>query len=197
MPTRYELAPCPACGAAAADEIADVDAVKRELEALWSFHTRRLRPDTPPRHLSDRVVFSQQPPLRLGRCVRCGTIYRNPRETAAAVATLYRDERLDPAVARALFEAQRASYRRQARRLTRMAGRTGAGLEVGSYVGGFLRHPRAHRRCLDQALGSLGGDRRQGAAAPRRTRTRRALVRGERRSRPPPLARPPGSPLAL
>jgi SAM-dependent methyltransferase len=41
-------------------------------------------------------------------------------------------------VLRALFETQRDAYAAQAQRLTEVAGRTGRGLEVGSYVGGFL-----------------------------------------------------------
>jgi 2-polyprenyl-3-methyl-5-hydroxy-6-metoxy-1,4-benzoquinol methylase len=138
MAILYELAACPACGAEATQELADGEALKRELEALWAFHTRRLHPATPPRALSDRLAFSQAPPLRLCRCTRCGTIFRNPRETAATLDALYRNEKLDPTAVRALFEAQRAACRAQVRRLGRITGRTGSGLEVGSYVGGFL-----------------------------------------------------------
>src|SRR5262249_19731704 len=39
-------------------------------------------------------------------------------------------------------ETQRAAYRAQARRLTTIARRAGRGLEVGSYVGGFLAAAR-------------------------------------------------------
>ena len=139
MAIRYELAACPACGARDADELADHAALRRELEELWSFHTRRLRPATPPRALTDRLAFSQPPPLRLGRCDTCGTVFRNPRESASTLHALYRDEPLDSDVARALFDAQRATCRAQVRRLGRLARRIGTGLEVGSYVGGFLR----------------------------------------------------------
>ena len=43
---------------------------------------------------------------------------------------------------RALHETQRASYAAQARRLTRVFGRRGSGIEVGSYVGAFLAAAR-------------------------------------------------------
>lgn len=138
MTTTYTLAACPVCGSADAAEIASGDEIRDELESLWSFHTRRLRPDTPPLHLTDRVAFSQQPPLRLVRCAVCGTVYRNPRECARSVFELYAGEPLDDAVLASLFATQLASYRAQAHRLTRVAGRPGRGLEVGSYVGGFL-----------------------------------------------------------
>jgi SAM-dependent methyltransferase len=138
MTTAYELAPCPVCGGSASSEVATAETIREELESLWSFHTRRLRPDTPPRHLNDRVVFSQRPPFRLVACATCGTVYRNPRERADAVTELYRDEPLERAVLASLLDTQRFAYRAQARRLTRLAGKPGAGVELGSYVGGFL-----------------------------------------------------------
>jgi SAM-dependent methyltransferase len=52
----------------------------------------------------------------------------------------------------ALHDAQRASYRAQARRLRRFLERRGSGLEVGSYVGAFLaaaRETRWHFEGLD------------------------------------------------
>src|SRR5215216_4571786 len=64
----YELARCPVCNGADSHEIAGADDVRDEMEALWAFHTRRLREDTPPERLTDRVAFSQAPPLRLVQC---------------------------------------------------------------------------------------------------------------------------------
>ena len=85
----YELSPCPVCGTQADEEIAGPDDVRAEVEALWEFHTRRLRPDTPPAHLTDRIAFSQHPPLRVARCTVCGLVYRNPRERAHALRDVY------------------------------------------------------------------------------------------------------------
>ena len=86
MPSpAYELSPCPACGADDEEEVAGPDAVRAEVEALWEFHTRRLRPGTPPEHLFDRVAFSQHPPLRVARCTRCGrSWWTTPRSSPRA-----------------------------------------------------------------------------------------------------------------
>jgi 2-polyprenyl-3-methyl-5-hydroxy-6-metoxy-1,4-benzoquinol methylase len=127
------------CGSAAATEVADADAVRAELEALWEFHTARLDPATPPERLADRVAFSQRPPLRLVSCDECGLVYRNPRERAWTLEDTYGGEAVEEETLAALFETQRDAYRAQAARLVAVTGRrSGQGLEVGSYVGGFL-----------------------------------------------------------
>ena len=136
--TRYEIGPCPACSSSANRIIADADAVRDEMEELWAFHTRRLKGHTPTGRLHDRVAFSQDPPLRVVQCVQCGLLFRNPRERADDLVDTYSDEVPDHSALEALFANQKASYRTQARRLTRVAGRTGTGLEVGSYIGAFL-----------------------------------------------------------
>ncbi|MDQ3948887.1 MAG: class I SAM-dependent methyltransferase [Gemmatimonadota bacterium] len=139
----YELARCLVCGGAPGREIADGESMRAEVEALWAFHTRRLRTQTPPEHLTDRLAFSQRPPLRLVRCDECGLVYRNPVERARELKEAYGEEAPTPEVLAALHDTQRAAYRAQARRLTRQAGGTvGRGLEVGSYVGGFLAAAR-------------------------------------------------------
>lgn len=141
MSTTYELsAPCPVCRSDGGTEIASREDLRREVEALWAFHLPRLDPAIPPRFLTDRVAFSQAPPLRLARCPRCGTVYRDPPERE--VVETYEEEEPDPEVLRGLFTAQRRTYRAQARRLTRVAGRAGTGVEVGSYVGAFLAAAR-------------------------------------------------------
>ena len=140
MPSpAYELTACPVCGAADGEQVAGEEEIRREVEALWEFHGERLRPETPPAHLADRVAFSQRPPLRVVQCAQCGLVYRNPRERDFELRDLYAGERPDERVLDALFETQRSAYQAQARRLTEAAGgKKGRGLEVGSYVGGFL-----------------------------------------------------------
>ena len=103
---------------------------------------RRLRPGAPHAHLTDRIAFSQRPPLRVAQCDACGLVYRNPRERAFELHDIYTDDALEPAVYESLFENQRVSYRIQATRLTRALGRPGRALEVGSYVGAFLAAAR-------------------------------------------------------
>jgi SAM-dependent methyltransferase len=140
-----ELTACPVCGGSDSEELATAEAIRDEVETLWQFHTRRLHPDTPPEHLTDRVAFSQRPPLRVVQCRECGLVYRNPRERAHELAGVYQSEAPDADVLAALFETQRDAYRAQARRLHRVLGRRGSGLEVGSYVGGFLAAARELR----------------------------------------------------
>ncbi|MFL5561587.1 MAG: methyltransferase domain-containing protein [Gemmatimonadaceae bacterium] len=140
MPSvAYELARCHVCGGTDTDEVADADEVRAEVEALWSFHTRRVAGETPPDKLLDRAAFSEPPPVRVVRCRNCGLVYRNPQERAEDVAGIYEaDAGVGDDVLRTLFANQRRSYRMQARRLTRIATVPGMGLEVGSYVGAFL-----------------------------------------------------------
>jgi 2-polyprenyl-3-methyl-5-hydroxy-6-metoxy-1,4-benzoquinol methylase len=138
MSTRYEIAPCPGCGCETGTEVAGPADVREEMEQLWDFHTRRLRGHTPPPMLLDRAAFSQAPPLRIERCTACGLLFRNPRERPEELVETYRDEEAAEAVLLGLFESQRRSSAAQVRRLTRVFGGTGTGLEVGSYVGGFL-----------------------------------------------------------
>jgi SAM-dependent methyltransferase len=116
--------------------------MRAEVELLWEFHQRRLRDRVPPDRLMDRVSFSQDPPIRLTQCNECTHIYRNPRERADALMDAYDENAPGDGVLSALFDTQRAAYRAQAARLTRVAGRSGRGLEVGSYVGGFLAAAR-------------------------------------------------------
>lgn len=138
----YELVGCAACGGNAAHELASADDIRAEMEELWAFHQKRLRPRTPPERLTDRVAFSERPPLRLVRCDACGLVYRNPMERGAQVAALYAGDAPSPDVMRALHRTQRESYDAQAARLVRVLERRGSVLEVGSYVGAFLAAAR-------------------------------------------------------
>jgi SAM-dependent methyltransferase len=132
------LPECPACGGREAAEIASREAIRREMEALWAFHLRRLRPGAPATALTDRLAFTQPPPLRLLSCTCCGTLRRDPEEGETNLLDRYAAEALSPAVLGALFEAQRTSARRQMDRLARLGGPRGEGLEVGLYTGAFL-----------------------------------------------------------
>jgi len=142
MSVAYELARCAVCGSADARELASGDDVRLEVEDLWTFHSTRLRPRTPPSQLMDRVAFSQHAPLRLVRCRQCGLVYRNPVERATELVEAYTDSSPTTERMRALHETQRASYAAQAHRLAETFGRRGSGIEVGSYVGAFLAAAR-------------------------------------------------------
>ncbi len=138
-----ELAPCPVCGANDHALVADADDIRREVEQLWEFYRPRLVPGAPPARLADRVAFSQHPPLNVVRCRRCDLVYRNPRERASDLRATYEHDSPERVVLESLFHNQRRAYRSQARWLTRIMGRTGSGIELGSYVGAFLDAARA------------------------------------------------------
>lgn len=140
--TSYELTRCPVCDSPDAIEIADREAIQSEVELLWAFHERRLRIGIPPARLTDRLAFSQDPPLRLSQCQRCSLVYRNPRERREALQTVYDDPELSDSVLQGMLDTQRQTYRAQIQRLTTVIGSTGRGLEVGSYAGGFLAAAR-------------------------------------------------------
>lgn len=143
--TSYEFTRCAVCGGSDTCELAGPDDIRAEAELLWQFHMRRLSPRTPPDRLVDRVAFSQDPPWRVVQCRTCGLVYRNPVEKRDELRETYADDAPSSDALRALHEAQRRSYRAQARRLTRHFSRRGTGLEVGSYVGAFLAAARESR----------------------------------------------------
>ena len=148
----YELSRCIVCGHAESELVADVEDMRREVEALWAFHEKRLKEGTPVERLRDRVAFSQDPPWRLVACRDCGLLYRNPAERAFEVESIY--ERDCPAreLLQALHDTQRRSYAAQARRLRRLLSRGASVVEVGSYVGAFLSASR------DEGLSASGVD---------------------------------------
>jgi SAM-dependent methyltransferase len=138
MPT-YELASCPVCRSRNNQTIANREQIERELEALWQFHLRRLTTGAPVDQLFDRAIFSQQPPLQVMQCRACGTVFRNPRERDADVVETYEQEVPSQQALLSLFSRQYQFYRERVPRLTRLAGAPGVVLEVGSYLGAFLR----------------------------------------------------------
>jgi SAM-dependent methyltransferase len=140
----YEPSHCIVCGHAESELIADDEEIRREVESLWSFHQKRLKEGTPVERLRDRVAFSQDPPWRLVACRECGLLYRNPAERAFEVEAIY--ERDQPAhdLLQALHDTQLRSCSEQASRIGRFLPRGASVLEVGSYVGAFLRAARDH-----------------------------------------------------
>lgn len=130
------------CNSPDSTEVADRDAMRSEVERVWEFHERRLQAVVPPRYLLDRVAFSQAPPIRLAQCRECTHLFRNPRERTETLEAAYDANAPDSSVLERLFDTQRVAYQRQVARLIQVTGKTGRGLEVGSYVGGFLAAAR-------------------------------------------------------
>jgi 2-polyprenyl-3-methyl-5-hydroxy-6-metoxy-1,4-benzoquinol methylase len=140
--TTYELATCPVCRSPSSRVIADGAQIRKELEALWQFHLRRLHTGAPVAQLFDRAIFSQQPPLQVTQCRDCGTVYRNPRERDEQLVETYQEETPSQEALASLFSQQYDFYKKRVSRLTQLAGQPREVLEVGSYVGGFLRAAR-------------------------------------------------------
>jgi 2-polyprenyl-3-methyl-5-hydroxy-6-metoxy-1,4-benzoquinol methylase len=138
MHDSLELGVCPVCKTTDFKFLADADAVRSQMEDLWQFHTRRLKPGAPVHQLFDRAVFSQTPPMHIVECSSCGTVLRNPRESAQTIVDLYAGEEPPASALEDLFAAQVGFYQPRLRRLERLLGRTGNVLEVGSYLGAFL-----------------------------------------------------------
>lgn len=137
--TTYEFSACPACRNSDVRTLADGDEIKAELESLWRFHLKRMKTGAPIDQFFDRAIFSQNPPLQVVECRACGTVFRNPRERAADLVETYAGEAPSDKALSSLFEQQRLFYEPRARKLTTLRGSTGSVLEVGSYIGGFLR----------------------------------------------------------
>ena len=137
--TTYEIAPCPVCRGQNLHTLADRAQLERELEWLWQFHLRRMHQGAPIHQFFDRAIFSQRLPLHLVQCRECGTVFRSPREHTDEAVEVYEDEQPAAAALDSLFEEQYAFYRPRVQRMTELRGRPGSVLEVGSYVGAFLR----------------------------------------------------------
>jgi SAM-dependent methyltransferase len=116
--------------------------MRAEVELLWEYHEKRLKPETPTQRLMDRVAFSEPPPLRLVQCSECGLLYRNPVERIEELTEMYARTAPTRDILSALHETQLPAVREQARELRRVLGRGGSGLEVGSYAGAFLAAAR-------------------------------------------------------
>jgi SAM-dependent methyltransferase len=134
----YEPGHCIVCGHAQSEVVAEAEEIRDEVEALWAFHGRRLKPGTPVERLRDRVAFSQHPPFRLVACADCGLVYRNPTERAFELESSYARDCPPREMLQALHDAQRESCRTQADRLRELVPHGATVLEVGSYVGAFL-----------------------------------------------------------
>lgn len=134
MSTAYELTSCPVCGAGDAETVTDADGMEREREMLRARHAALLARDDG--DVTDVVDFTHRPPIRVARCPECGLLYRSPRERY--VRDMYEDEHIEGGTLDRLCSAQHASAAEALRRLTRLHGGSGNGLEVGPYSGAFL-----------------------------------------------------------
>ncbi len=155
MVTSAPLTTCPACPCRAAEQLVGRDALLAEVEALWAFRLRRLRPAVPIAGLVDRLVFTQPPPHGVLRCCACGTLRREPAE--CGIGEAYARDALCASALPRLSRLGRAVLAARVERLTALLGRPGAGLEVGPYAGAFYAalRPRLRGRAAPLARALL------------------------------------------
>jgi SAM-dependent methyltransferase len=137
---RVEIA-CDACGEAAADEVASPEQLAAQAELARCFHRARLARRSRAA-LEERASFTHDYATRLLTCRACGLLYRSPRPTADSVLHAYEGERYAAERLPQMIASQRALFRPKARALVQSLGRGARVLEVGSFVGGFLREAR-------------------------------------------------------
>lgn len=143
---RLIFAACPVCRGRDFRVVTTVAEVAAEQRWLGWFHRRRLRraARADGDALADRADFTQDYATAICECKRCGQILRNPRPPEGRILGAYRDDHYGEARLEALHRAQHALFRDKTAWLARHAGARGPlrGVEVGSFVGGFLAAAR-------------------------------------------------------
>ena len=132
---------CAACGKAVADEVCAPAELAAQAKAARAFHRARLRRRSRAA-LEERASFTHDYPTRLLACRGCGLLYRSPRPTAESVLLAYAGERYSAERLPQMIASQRALFLSRARKLARALEPGARVLEVGSFVGGFLRAAR-------------------------------------------------------
>ena len=132
---------CDACGEVAAEQVTSPAELASQVALARRFHSERLT-----RHsrsaFEERASFTHDYATRLLACRSCNLVYRSPRPAADSVLRAYQGERYASERLPQMIASQCALFRPKARALARMLGIGARVLEVGSFVGGFLREAR-------------------------------------------------------
>lgn len=139
---------CLACGGSTGRVLLDAADVRAEQRWLERFHRLRLKlqPGASADDAKDRASFTQSESRTIVACTACCTVLRVPRPAPDAVEETYAHDHYGQAALDALAANQDAFFASKLRRLGGvLALREGARvLEIGSFVGGFLRAAREH-----------------------------------------------------
>lgn len=136
---------CIACGASAPVLVCSAEAIAAQQRFLEEFHRRRLRRsrggDDPA--LADRAAFTQDEPVAIVACRRCGHVYRAERPRSGEAVETYAADEYGAARLAALFASQLEQFRAKMPRLRQLLTPAAPRLvEIGSFVGGFLAAAR-------------------------------------------------------
>lgn len=126
---------CRLCGIDEASTLLSPKQVVAEGAWLKSFFRRRIRNT----RAKDKVSFTQADATRIVRCVRCGTVFRNPQPNPAALKKKYAGDHYEPGALEALAANQAPFFAARAREFSSLLQRGAAILEVGSFTGAFLK----------------------------------------------------------
>ncbi|MEW6271902.1 MAG: methyltransferase domain-containing protein [Thermodesulfobacteriota bacterium] len=134
------VVPCAACGGTQVRVLLTPDAIRGEQRWLERFHAARV--DGSPKAAKDRASFTQAEPTNVVACVACGTLLRDPQPTCELLGEIYAADQYGRATLEALARNQDRFFAAKLEQLAASLRELGAGarvLEVGSFVGGFLR----------------------------------------------------------
>ncbi|MBY0276126.1 class I SAM-dependent methyltransferase [Candidatus Binatia bacterium] len=149
VPTRdltRERSDCLACGGSGGRILLTAGDVAAEQRWLERFHAARRAPardgDADGDDAKDRASFTQSETCSVVACVACGTVLRVPRPSPDEVAETYAEDEYGRETLDALAENQDAFFAAKLDALAPQLSALGRGarvLEIGSFVGGFLR----------------------------------------------------------
>jgi len=137
--TGQRVVPCVACGSRDVRVLMPAEALRAEQRWLERFHAARIEGDA--RDAKDRAAFTQDEPTNVVACVACGTLRRDPQPTCEALGVTYAADEYGRETIERLAANQDRFF---AAKLDDLAGvlelpESARVLEVGSFVGGFLR----------------------------------------------------------
>lgn len=134
-PTERAL-PCPVCRSALFAVL--LTPAEVEAERAWLRELRR-RGKRQPTGDKELIAYTQTKPTFIVRCADCGTLLREPQPTCEQVRALYADDSYDPAALDRTAANQDDFFHRKAEWVRPWLPAAAAVLEVGCFVGSFLR----------------------------------------------------------
>ena len=136
---------CIVCGRREQVTLCSADAIAAQQQYLDRFHRQRLRRSRRGADpaLADRAAFTQDEPVAIVACRRCGHVYRAARPRSAEAVETYADDAYGAARLAALFASQLEQFRAKIPRLRALLdAEVPRIVEIGSFVGGFLAAAR-------------------------------------------------------